>query len=223
MKHRILHNPIFFLLLTVLLLTGCMAVEGRAAPPDLQRSGSIRVRLLDQGVPVQGGSLTAFQAGEIILKDGIWQYALTPDFHGSGVDLQDLQEPQLAADLAAWALRRGLQGVTNPSGRDGETLFPSLKPGLYLLVQQEALEGYLPVAPFLVTVPSQDGDRWIYDVDATPKTAVTPEIPEGPEKPNIPQTGQLRWPVPVLAFAGVVLFMLGWGLYVKKDGRDYEA
>ena len=223
MKHRILHNRIPLLLLTLLLLAGCFSLETRAAPPDLQRTGSIRVQLLDHGVPIPGCSLTAFQAGEIVLKNGVWQYGLTKEFAGSGASLDHLQDPQLASDLAAWAQRRNLPGITSASNPDGEIVFPDLKPGLYLLIQREAPAGYLPVEPFLVTVPIQVGTEWIYDVDATPKTSVTPDLPDKPDEPDIPQTGQLRWPVPVLAFAGVVLFALGWVLYVKKDGQEHEA
>ena len=34
--------------------------------------------------------------------------------------------------------------------------------------------------------------------------------PEKPQDPTLPQTGQLNWPVPVLAVSGVVLFTIGW-------------
>lgn len=36
-----------------------------------------------------------------------------------------------------------------------------------------------------------------------------------PEK--IPQTGQLWWPVPILAIAGLVLIVIGWRLHSKKE------
>ncbi|MCD7821787.1 MAG: hypothetical protein LUG64_06230, partial [Clostridiales bacterium] len=38
---------------------------------------------------------------------------------------------------------------------------------------------------------------------------------------KLPQTGQLNWPVPVLAVSGVVLFALGWGL--SRSGRKREG
>lgn len=36
--------------------------------------------------------------------------------------------------------------------------------------------------------------------------------------PKLPQTGQLNWPVPVLAGGGVVLFAIGWALF-KEEKR----
>ena len=38
-----------------------------------------------------------------------------------------------------------------------------------------------------------------------------------PDTPKIPQTGQLKWPVPVLASVGMVLLALGWRLVRGKD------
>lgn len=49
----------------------------------------------------------------------------------------------------------------------------------------------------------------------TPETPVSPdtptpvEIPETPTTPTLPQTGQLNWPVPVLACCGLALVLMG--------------
>ncbi|KIR03186.1 hypothetical protein P261_02001 [Lachnospiraceae bacterium TWA4] len=44
--------------------------------------------------------------------------------------------------------------------------------------------------------------------------------PSTPPKPpsRLPQTGLLWWPVPILACAGLVLFMIGW--IIKRRGTD---
>lgn len=36
----------------------------------------------------------------------------------------------------------------------------------------------------------------------------------------LPQTGLLRWPVPVMAFLGIILFTLGWVISCKKKGSN---
>lgn len=43
-----------------------------------------------------------------------------------------------------------------------------------------------------------------------------PQQPSQPDEPKLPQTGQLWWPVPVLALAGVVLVVVGLKLRTKK-------
>jgi hypothetical protein len=34
---------------------------------------------------------------------------------------------------------------------------------------------------------------------------------------NLPQTGQLRWPVPVLTALGALLFIIGWRLNRRRN------
>ena len=45
-----------------------------------------------------------------------------------------------------------------------------------------------------------------------PDSPVLPGHPDNPVMTGLPQTGQLNWPVPVLAVSGVVLFAFGWAL-----------
>ena len=45
-----------------------------------------------------------------------------------------------------------------------------------------------------------------------PDNPVAPGHPDNPVMSGLPQTGQLNWPVPVLAVSGVVLFAFGWAL-----------
>jgi hypothetical protein len=65
----------------------------------------------------------------------------------------------------------------------------------------------------------------------TPGGNVTPGSPTSgqkvPKTPTptstsgkLPQTGQLWWPVPVLTFAGLLLFTAGW---YRRHGNDHEA
>ena len=69
--------------------------------------------------------------------------------------------------------------------------------------------------PFL-----KDGD-YLYDLDAQAKTELE-QVPKPPQKPGgkLPQTGQLNWPVPVLAAAGLTLFGIGWGIRFRRKDQD---
>lgn len=134
-----------------------------------------------------GGSVTLFQ-----IKD--------PEF--SGCDLSPT--PEAARALADHA--KTLPGKTQTPNAEGAVCFPNLEPGLYLLVQRRAGEGQQPFSPFLVSIPTVIGDTTVYDVVARPKSA----------PPELPQTGQLRWPIPVLTLGGVSLILLG----VKGRKKD---
>ena len=60
-----------------------------------------------------------------------------------------------------------------------------------------------PVAPGHPDHPAAPGN---------PDSPVLPGHPDNPVMSGLPQTGQLNWPVPVLAVSGVVLFAFGWAL-----------
>lgn len=226
------------LLLTVLVLLQSVCVSASAtAVPDLTVDGSIRVTMRAGGKVIPGGSMTCYRVGDVRMRNGSLGFVLSGSFAAAGVSLDDLDSPVLASRLAAYAARRGITGTTKTIGRDGTVVFRDLKPGLYLIVQREAAPGYYAAAPFLVTLPMQVNGSYRYDVDASPKAEAgtkddtwTPEDetpkkddqkqPEDSKKPEdsrkpendqpkLPQTGQLNWPVPVLAAAGLFLLLLG--------------
>ena len=98
--------------------------------------------------------------------------------------------------------------------KDGNATFSDLTFGLYLVVQKTAAPGYGKTAPFLVSVPYLYADEYQYDVTSQPKTDLEREVkPTAPPSPGggkkLPQTGQLWWPVPVLACAGLGCIAVG--------------
>ena len=86
----------------------------------------------------------------------------------------------------------------------------------------------LPETPFEPEQPVSPGSP---DAPVTPGNAENPSAPESPDAPanpgdslltgrpdtaTLPQTGQLNWPIPVLAFSGMLLFAVGWVLDKKE-------
>lgn len=213
-------RKIISLLLAILLLCSMGAAVSAHEVPDLSRPGTITITLRTEQGPVSGGSLTLYQVGLIHEDDGNYSFILTGDFASTGLSLEDPQSPELAAALAQHARDLPGGGITSPVGADGSVVF-SVEPGLYLVVQDQPAPGYAPVNPFLTSVPNMENGVYIYEVNASPKVALTPEtqptepteptVPTQPD-PELPQTGQLNWPVPVLAVLGLCVFAAGWML-----------
>lgn len=73
---------------------------------------------------------------------------------------------------------------------------------------------------------SRDGNDFV--IQNTPASSDPTEPPESEPgasepsdtTPTLPQTGQLWWPVPLLAIAGVILVLLGW---LRRKEQIYEA
>lgn len=219
------------LLLLSLLLCCCMGVTAYAHEvPDPSRTGSISVTMLYGQTAVPGGSLTLYRVGAIAQDDGNYSFTLTGDFAGCGKTLDDLESSELAASLADYAEKAGLKGKTVTIGEDGSAAAKGLELGLYLLVQKQAADGYEAAAPFLVSVPMEENGTYLYHVDASPKvgtltqTEPEPNVPPNtPPDTKLPQTGQLNWPVPVMAVLGMFLFVVGWAMRYGKKRKPDEA
>lgn len=80
-----------------------------------------------------------------------------------------------AAELAAAAANAAADGEVT-TGDNGMANFADLPLGYYLVVETNAPAGYIPISPFLISVPSTNeaGTAWTYDVTAQPKNENVP-------------------------------------------------
>lgn len=283
-------------LTTILLLCLSMNVfTVHASDLDLEQKGSVTVVMQK---PDMGGEFAIYRVAEVQKDDADLSYKLTEQFAESRVDLTVVNNPALAGALEVFAVEEEMTPDATAVPENGKVYFGDLAHGLYLVVQTVASEGYYPANTFLVSVPvkSENGEKWIYDVDATPKTEMKPDESykpvdvtvkkvwedNGKKRPssvtaglyegdtlkekvvlnsqnqwshtwtkldgnkqwkvkeiNVPkgyvvsyqksgmtftmkntssliQTGQWNWPVPVLAFTGLVLILVGFVLLHSK-------
>lgn len=57
--------------------------------------------------------------------------------------------------------------------------------------------------------------------ESEPDTEPDETEPEEPDEPELPQTGQLKWPIPILIVGGLSFFLVGWVLrFRKKDSNE---
>lgn len=220
--------------LAILLLTVLVGLSGLTAyahdVPDESKKGSITVDFEYDNKAVTGGRLALYRIAKVRQTDGNYGFENLPEFDGFHKDMSDLTSAELARCLADFVDSHNILPVDTRDNRSGSVTFPELTHGLYLVVQVEAAPGYEAVQPFLVTEPMLEDGRYVYDVNAygktalkktktssagTPPTGTVPagRIPGG----GLPQTGQLNWPIPVLALAGCVLILIGLACRRKND------
>lgn len=195
--------------------------------PDPSRRGSIQVVMHWGDTMVNGGTLMLYRVGAVQEDDGNYSFVPTGDFADWGEVFENIQAPELAEELKVYAMSKHLIGQQKTIAEDGQVIFDDLDLGLYLLVQYQAAPGYSEASPFLVSVPRMENGEYQYDVNASPKVELTPEpseptTPPTEPDPSLPQTGQLNWPIPILATAGLVLFAAGWVLYSMQKKDSYE-
>lgn len=214
---------------------------------DPTRIGTLKVELKNtMGNPVSGGTLLMVPVAQAIhdpYTGDYWEYlppfdtmpeapALDNDGFEAAFNLGDGNH-EYASAFADWMKENPAESVEAEIGADGvaQTELPVL--GLYLVMQGRRTPNYYPIRPFLVTVPNREEGVLVYDVDASPKTEPVHYEPKPTPTPSdeptptpvppqgfLPQTGQLNWPVPVLALSGMALFLLGWWLSSSERKRD---
>ena len=225
--HRIL-----CLLGTVLALMLCAvpvnAVKGTTADLDLTKKGSITLTLKDSdGNAMTGGFLDCIQVAEIADIGGETTYLLTNGFQDTNIFLEYfLDGKQSAASLAEElndAVPADAYKIASRPDKTGTVTFSNRELGLYLIRQRAKSGYYESITPFVVTVPMNSDSGWVYDVTASPKVGtVTPKDTAYKSVRRLPQTGQLNWPVPVLAVSGIALFSLGWAMTKDKHEKEHR-
>lgn len=205
---------------------------------DLKRTGSISVTIksTDTGKVVPGGEISVYKVADVAVTDTGYQFQFTGAFSEctDKVSLSSDLTAALASKLEGM-IGDAQPAATKTVGSDGTASFTGLPVGMYLVVQTSAAENYAVIDPFLVTLPYTNADGSLsYTVDATPKAGtadskVTPTpSPKTPKKTTsktapsspaskvvktskgkLPQTGQLWWPVFVMAGAGAACVLVG--------------
>ena len=213
--------------LLALLFLLALPLPAAAQPvPDESRNGhcSITVSMTYKGKAVRGGTLALYKVGDVAENGGNYSFVPVEEIRADIPEFGDIESPDLAGKLCK--LESKLTPVTDlpkKVGEDGNATFSDLTFGLYLVVQKTAASGYGKTAPFLVSVPYLYADEYQYDVTSQPKTDLEREVkPTAPPSSGggkkLPQTGQLWWPVPVLACAG--LGCIAVGLFRRWEARD---
>lgn len=218
--------------LSALMLLCALAVNTYAAEAvDMSRTGSISITMTHSGEPVSGGSLTLYQVADVIVENGAdYSFRYAEAYAGCEVPLDELDKAETAQALAEYTAQQGLSGVKQTISEAGEISFGELPLGLYLLVQEDAAEGFDTVNPFLVSVPARENGSYVYEVNASPKLNLEPLPTEPPTEPpeptlpppDLPQTGMNKWPVPVLLGCGLLLVVVGVWLTVAGRKRCHE-
>ncbi len=233
-KLRNLQKYIIIMLGAAALLLACSPDAFAAAPVNPAAKGSLSVTMrTEDGRRVPGGSLALYQVGTLA-PDGL-SWKKTDAFAASGLSLDRLAgqgDAALAARFAAYAKKHRAAGIPLRIDSAGRAAMSRLNLGVYLVMQPVPAKGYQAISPFLVSIPLRDGDTWQYAVDATPKMRTAASDEPKPKTPppkktvkggKLPQTGQLKWPIPVMAVAGVLLFALGWELRFSDERRGIGA
>ncbi len=205
----------------IFIAAGCTAVFA-AEIPDVDRECSATFTMKYADEVVGGGELMLYLVGDVAENNGDYFFEASGKFAESGEELSNLEDPELAARLLAFAQSNEVSPeVSKKIDSNGKVSFEKLKVGLYLVAQQKPATGFEPISPYLISLPYLEDGVYKYDLDAEPKTELV-EAPTTVTEPDsdIPQTGQLWWPVPMLVCGGLALVIVGFVLIRRKKSDE---
>lgn len=155
-------------LITAILIVLPMTVYAQSLDHD--RLGSIRVTLVERNgnAPLVGAELSIYHVATVAVNaSGNLSYAYTKPFEACGAALDD---PELAIKLERFLNEHSVTAAKAVTDAYGTATCSGLPLGLYFVRQTNAVDGFAPCKPFLVTVPLLSNGVYHYDVEATPKT-----------------------------------------------------
>ena len=217
-------KAMFSILMALCLFCGVTVGAYAHEVPDGSRKGTITVEMKYNGNDVPGGALTAYRVGEVQENNGDYSFVKTAGMEGFNGSYENIGSADLAEAVADFVTQQKLPAYAAAKNENGKAVFSDMEPGLYLIVQTEKSDGYEAMNSFLVSVPMNEDGHYVYEVSAEGKFQLAqepkPTTPDKPKDPTLPQTGQLNWPVPMLAVMGLCLFAVGWMLRFgrRKDG-----
>ena len=137
-------------------------------------------------------------------------------FENCTLNVEDLSENNLE-NLNDYAKANANPVFTEVTDSNGKFTLNNLEFGKYLFVQENKTDE-ITMQTMLISVPElMDGKKLTYEVTAKPKI-VNKEIIDRNETQitrvardeQLPYTGVLNWPIPVLVIAGIVIFCIAW-------------
>ncbi len=203
-------------LLLVLLLYPAQAMAAPAI--DLDRTASLEIQY-----KWDDARFDIYRVASCNERATFTLYGEFADYKGDINGCDSAQEwATLAENMNAYIKSNGIKSLRSDRIDDQKCSFFGLPVGLYAVIGHDVeVNGTVYTCqPFFVCLPDWDADNgaWNYNVTAQPKSG-TPDTPpeEPPTPPHIPQTGQLWWPVPVLACGGLASLIIG---VVRRKGNE---
>lgn len=166
MRHKFIS---VFLIAWILLMMPMMVF---AQDFDSDRVGSISVTLMDHDgkTQISGAELSLYYVATVKLNNkNNLSYTFTDAFEDCGATLND---PALSVKLDAFVKDYSISAKKLVTDAHGNAAFTNLPLGLYFVKQTNTVAGYASCTSFLVTVPNNSADSYVYDVNASPKTDV---------------------------------------------------
>lgn len=182
-KKRKIWNKILACLGMILMLANCFTgiVQAGDYIPDQKGSFTLTLQETDaenNTTPLKDVALNLYKVGGVDTSDGNVHFIIDDKLSFTGIDFDTIESAgdwyTAAEKISTAVTEAGLTATQGTSDAEGKVVYSDLEQGMYLIIQGDA-DSKVSVSPMLLSVPFvQEGEGWIYDVQAYPKAETKP-------------------------------------------------
>lgn len=205
MKKKIILSSLIFIMLIASLI-------GIVSATDLGTIQFVAINNTDSKA-VENLEVSIYQVSK---QDEQGNFEFANGFESCTLDIDNLSESNLE-NLKTYAKTNAEPLFTKITDANGKFTLTNLDLGTYLLVQENKSDD-ITMQTMLISVPELTVENGLkYEVTAKPKI-LNKEIvdqnnsgkTELVKDSQLPYTGVLNWPIPVLVIAGIAIFCVAW-------------
>ena len=141
---------------------------------DFSKTGTIEISLNENitETPISGAEINIYQVAIPTSTNHNLAFTYLKDIENCEANLSNLQNQSLPNEISKCINNSNIPSQIKITNEQGIVNFDNLDLGLYLITQTNQVSGYSNITPFLVAIPKEDNNKWIYDIKATPKTEI---------------------------------------------------
>lgn len=141
---------------------------------NLNKKASVTITLkdLNENIAVSGAKLSVYQIATVNKENNNLKFNYLDNFKNCNGDLTNLTDSSLTSTIDKCINNKDLPLQTKLTNESGIVKFDNLQLGLYLVKQTNKVSGFSNIDPFLVVLPKEENNNWIYDIKAYPKTDI---------------------------------------------------
>ena len=140
---------------------------------DFARKGSISITLEDKdnSIYIKGAEISLYHIANAIEENHQLKFEYTEELSDCSSSLNDLENGILVDEISK-CITDETSNIKKTTDNNGNVGFDNLSLGLYLVMQTNIVDGYSSIDSFLVMIPKEENNKFIYDIEANPKTEI---------------------------------------------------
>lgn len=161
------------ILLSILIFysTNIYALEGNTI--DFNSKGSIEITLNEKtdNEKIEGAEILLYKVADAKSENHNLMFEYIDELKSCNASLNDLETKSKSEEIEK-CINENIKSLKQITDINGTVKYNDLDLGLYLVKQNNIVEGFSKIDSFLVMIPKIVNNKWIYDIKSTPKTDI---------------------------------------------------